>query len=146
MSLPHFENTGDLPAGLHQATLDEVIARFGGGSIQRRAVAARLLRIYRTARATDRLERFIIFGSFVMTKSDPNDVDIILVMHDDFVLDDYAGVTRKLFEHADAEKEFGASIFWVRPSLLILETLDEFLSHWQVKRDHTRRGVVEVIE
>ncbi|MDQ3745376.1 MAG: hypothetical protein M3444_13415 [Acidobacteriota bacterium] len=85
MPLPHFEDTGDLPAGLHQSTLDEVIAQLGGGSIQRRAVAARLLRIYRAARATGRLERFIIFGSFVTAKSDPNDVDIILVMRDDFV-------------------------------------------------------------
>jgi hypothetical protein len=56
------------------------------------------------------------------------------------------GATRKVFEHVEAEEEFGASIFWIRPSLLLLETLDEFLSHWQIKRDQTRRGIVEVIE
>lgn len=146
MALPRFEKTGDLAKGLHRATLEEVLARFGTGSPQRQAVASRLLRIYRAAQETSRLGRFIIFGSFVTTKPDPNDVDIILVMRDDFVLDDCKGVTRKLFEHVEAEQEFGASIFWIRPSLLLLETLDEFLSHWQMKRDHTRRGIVEVIE
>ncbi|HEX7314091.1 MAG TPA: hypothetical protein VF297_09215 [Pyrinomonadaceae bacterium] len=146
MPLPHFEKTGDLAAGLHTATLEEVLTRFGTGSGQRQAVASRLLRIYRAAHGTGRLERFIIFGSFVTTKPDPNDVDIILVMRDDFVLNDCVGVARKLFEHVEAEQEFGASIFWMRPSLLLLETLDEFLSHWQLKRDHTRRGIVEVIE
>jgi len=28
--------------------------------------------------------------------------------------------------------------------MLILETLDEFISHWQLKRDGTRHGIVEV--
>jgi hypothetical protein len=146
MPLPQFEKTGDLPAGLHRATLEEVLSRLGGGTPQRQAVAARLRRIYSTARATGRLERFIIFGSFVTAKPEPNDVDIILIMRDDFVLDDCAGTARRLFEHGEAETEFGASVFWIRPSLLLLETLDEFLSHWQIKRDHTRRGIVEVIE
>lgn len=146
MPLPHFEKTGDLPVGLHRVPLEELLARLGGGSHQRQTVTARLLRVYRTAVATGRLERFVIFGSFVTAKPDPNDVDIILVMRDDFVLDEWTGVTRKLFEHAQAEEEFGASIFWIRPSLLLLETLEEFLSHWQVKRDRTRRGIVEVTE
>ena len=145
MSLPYFDNAGDMPAGLHRATIDEVLVRFGSGSPQRQAVAARLLRIYRAARETGRLERFIIFGSFVTTKADPNDVDIMLVMRDDFVLEDCIEGSRKLFEHDQAEREFGASVFWIRPSLL-LEPLDEFLAYWQVKRDQTRRGIVEVIE
>ena len=86
MLLPPFENTGDLPAGLHRAPLREVLARFGAGTARRQEVAARLLRVYESARATDGLARFIIFGSFVTSKPDPNDVDIILVMRDDFDL------------------------------------------------------------
>jgi hypothetical protein len=145
MALPYFNSAGDMAAGLHQATIDEVTERFVSGSPRRRLVAARLLRIYRAARGTDRVERFIIFGSFVTAKSEPNDVDIILVMRDDFVLDDCGVEARRLFEHDEAEREFGAGIFWIRPSLL-LDSLEEFLSHWQVKRDRTRRGIVEVIE
>ncbi len=134
-----------MPAGLHRATIDEVLERFGSGSPQREAVAARLLRTYRAARETNLLERFIVFGSFVTAKADPNDVDIILVMRDDFVLEDCVEESRMLFEHDQAERAFGASVFWIRPSLLF-EPVDEFLAYWQAKRDQTRRGIVEVIE
>jgi hypothetical protein len=35
-------------------------------------------------------------------------------------------------------------VFWIRPALLVLETLEEFIAHWQITRDQTRRGLVEV--
>jgi hypothetical protein len=65
-------------------------------------------------------------------------------MADDFRLHAYGAETRRLFDHMEAEEEFGASIFWIRPSLLILETLETFIAHWQITRDGTRRGIVEV--
>jgi hypothetical protein len=42
MPIPAFTTTGDLPLGVHQASLQEVIARFGLAPAQRRAVALRL--------------------------------------------------------------------------------------------------------
>ena len=36
MPLPGFNEFGDLPEGRHGATLDEVLARFGAGTPQRR--------------------------------------------------------------------------------------------------------------
>jgi hypothetical protein len=53
--------------------------------------------------------------------------------------------TKPLFEHRQAEQRFGASVFWVRPAMLLDETLASFLAHWQVKRDGGRRGIVEVV-
>jgi len=142
--LPYFDSKGELPEGVYQATMDEVIARFGAGTPQRQAVTANLLRIFDLARATGKLERLIIFGSYVTAKPDPNDVDILLVMRDDFSLAACDEKTRVLFDHQEAARAFGASVFWIRPSMLILETLDEFTQHWQIKRDRTRRGIVEV--
>jgi hypothetical protein len=144
MALPSFNNKGELPEGVHRATIDEVIARFGAGTSQRQEVSASLLRIYQLAKATGKLERLIIFGSYVTAKPGPNDVDVVLVFSDDFDFTAYDDETRKLIDHNKAEEEFGASVFWIRPALLILETLDEFISHWQIKRDRTRRGIVEV--
>lgn len=145
MSLPDFDSKGDLPEGIHQATIDEVVTRFGIGNGQRQNVAARLTHIYNLVRATGKLGRFIIFGSFITDKLAPNDVDIVLVMRDDFLLSACDEETATVFDHAQAEARFGASVFWIRPTLLILETPDEFIAHWQVKRDHTRRGIVEVL-
>ena len=144
MPLPEFDSVGDLPEGVYQATMDEIRARFGYGTPQRQAVTARLLRIYHLAAATGKLDRVIIFGSYITTKPDPNDVDVILVMHDDFEVHACDAATRRLFDHTQATEAFGASIFWLRPSMLFLETLEEFIEHWQIKRDLTRRGIVEV--
>ena len=80
MTLPEFNSLGDLPEGVHRATLDETLARFGQGSLQRQLVTGRLSRVYELARKTGNLERFVVFGSYVTAKPDPNDVDIILVM------------------------------------------------------------------
>ena len=144
MPLPPFDSAGELPEGVRPATLDEVLAQFGGGTPQRQAVTARLRRIYQLASATGKLTRLVIFGSYVTTKPDPNDVDVILVMANDFRLHTCDAETRLLFDHREAEKEFGASIFWIRPSLLILETLETFIAYWQITRNGTRRGIVEV--
>ena len=51
---------------------------------------------------------------------------------------------RGLFDHAVAQARYGASIFWIQPSIVLLETVDSFINHWQVKRDGTRRGIVEI--
>lgn len=144
MPLPGFDHKGELPEGVHLATMDEVVVHFGSGTPQRQAVTARLLRVYHLATATGKLERLIIFGSYITTEPEPNDVDIVLIMRDDFRIGACEEEAQKLFDHLQATEEFGASIFWVRPSMLFLETLDDFINHWQIKRDQTHRGIVEV--
>jgi len=144
MALPNFNNKGELPDGVHQATIEEVISRFGTGTPQREDVTTRLQRIYQLAKSTGKLERLVIFGSYITTKLNPKDVDVVLVFYDDFDLTACDEETRKLFDHGKAEDEFGASVFWIRPSMLILETLDQFIAYWQIKRDRTLRGIVEV--
>jgi hypothetical protein len=66
-------------------------------------------------------------------------------MRDDFELSACQGELRKVFYHDEAAVEFKASFFWIRPSMLVLDTLEDFISHWQTKRDLGRRGIVEVI-
>jgi hypothetical protein len=52
MPWPAFNELGDLPVGVYRATLAEVIACFGLGTVQRVAITARLERIYELARRT----------------------------------------------------------------------------------------------
>ena len=84
MSLPPFTASGDLPPGIHRATLAEVLERFGSGSSQRMLVGLRLERVYNVAWATGHLARCVVFGSFVTAKPLPNDVDVFLLMEDTF--------------------------------------------------------------
>ncbi|MEX2176562.1 MAG: nucleotidyltransferase domain-containing protein [Pirellulaceae bacterium] len=86
MSLPDLDADGDLPVGVHRATLQEVLSRFGVGTPQRVQVAGRLTRIVELASRTGSLEQVVLFGSFVTDKPEPRDVDIILIMRDDFDL------------------------------------------------------------
>lgn len=145
MALPEFNEFGELPAGIYPATLGEVLARFGTGSVRRSDVTARLRRIYELARLTGMLERLIVFGSYVTDKESPNDVDIVLVMRDGFRLSQCPPEALPLFFHDRAADEIGASVFWVRPAMLIGgETPDQFLGKWQITRDGRFRGIVEV--
>ncbi len=144
MPLPAFNEFGDLPEGSHQATLDEIVARFGTGSSQRQAVTDRLRRIYRLALAAGPLDRLLVFGSYVSDVDEPNDVDVILVMRNEFRSEECPAESMKLFDHEAADRELGASVFWVRPDMLLGEPLDQFLAFWQTKRDGRRRGVVEI--
>lgn len=144
MPLPGFNAFGDLPEGNHPASLAEVIARFGSGSVQRAAVTGRLQRIYQLAVGTNQLDRLVVFGSYVSDVNDPNDVDVILVMRNDFRSEACPIESSILFDHTRANDELKASIFWVRPDMLFGEPLKEFLAFWQTKRDGRRRGVVEI--
>lgn len=136
-------DAGDLPPGVHPATLAEVIERFGKSSPQRPTVARRLGRIYSLVRATGHMARFIIFGSFITAKTEPNDVDTFLVMDDDFEVSKVTGEAAILFDHLAAQNYGGASIFWVR-RLGALGGEQVAIEDWQIKRDGARRGVVEV--
>jgi hypothetical protein len=141
--LPQFNAHGDLPPGVHRVTLAEVVQRFGQGSPQRAAVGERLQRIHRLAAATGRLARFVVFGSFVTAKPDPRDVDIVIVMEDDFDLASVSGETAIVFQHAEADTYFGASVFWVRRSGAIGGE-QGMVEYWQAKRGGGQRGIIEI--
>lgn len=143
--LPSLRDTGDLPEGVHSASLREVLSRFGESSVQRKLVGMRLERVYKLAAATGQVKRFIIFGSFLTSKPDPNDVDVFLVMRDTFDISQLAEDARIVFDHAVAQSHFGVSIFWLR-QLAALPDEEQSVSGWQLKRDGTRRGIVEVTE
>jgi hypothetical protein len=121
-----------------------VLEHFGHGSVTRRVVAARLERIYRLVHATGDLRRFVVFGSFITEKADPNDVDVFLVMEDTFNVGQLTGAARLLFDHATAQANFGASVFWLR-RLAALGGEEGAITLWEVKRDGSRRGLVEIV-
>ena len=144
MQPPAFDDEGNLPPGVYGLTLPETLDHFGQGSIQRRAVADRLRRIYQLAISTGRLARFVVFGSFVTAKDEPNDVDIILLMEDEFDLASVTGEAALVFRHMEADAHFGASIFWACRSGAIGGE-QAMIEYWQARREGGRRGIVEII-
>jgi hypothetical protein len=81
--IPDFRSDGYLPDGLHVATEQEVVSRFGTSTRQRRRLAMRLNRWLMLARIVN-AKRFFVDGSFVTSKDEPNDVDAVIWLPDDF--------------------------------------------------------------
>ncbi len=145
MTLPQFTESGDLPVGIHQASLQEALDCFGVATPQRIAVSERLRRVYQLAAATGHLSRFVVFGSFVTDKPDPNDVDVLMIMDNSFDAAAIQGESALVFDHAAADAHFGASVFWVR-RLAAFGGEQAMVEYWQVKRGGDRRGIVEIVE
>ena len=144
MMFPEFNENGDLPVGIYQATLWQVVEHFGRQNKQRRLVAQRLVRIYNLAKQTGHLARFIVFGSFVTEKLHPNDVDIFLLMEDSFDDKQVVGESATIFNNLATQQNEGASVFWLR-RFAAIGGEQAAVEDWQYKRDETRRGIVEVI-
>jgi len=141
---PEFNQEGDLPVGVYRVSLSDVIDHLGTGTSQRRIVSQRLVRIFELATGTGHLARFILFGSYVTSKTEPNDVDIFLLMEDSFEVDQLTGAATVVFRQSAAQNWLGASIFWLR-RLAAIGGEQSAIEDWQFKRDGKRRGIVEVI-
>ncbi|GAJ16139.1 unnamed protein product [marine sediment metagenome] len=142
---PDFNDKGDLPPGIHQATLAEVIEHFGKDTPQCGIMARRLEHIYALVTQTGPLALFIILGSFVTSKPDPGDTDIFPLMEDIFDASQLSGERALIFDHVAAQKHGGASIFWLR-RLAAPGGEKAAVEYWQLKQDGTKRGIVAVIK
>lgn len=139
--LPDFNEFGDLPEGIHRASIDEIKNVFGSGSSQRKTLTRQLLEIINLTRSTGQLREVFIFGSYVTAKPTPNDIDLLLVMSAEFESEDVVGRPRLVFDAMAAQHLFNASIWWItqrtEPS-----TRNLMLEQIQIKRDGFSRGIV----
>jgi hypothetical protein len=131
--IPNLNDDGYLPPGIHQATIDEVVERFGVGSDDRVAEGQSLQWLIPMCRRAG-IVRLIVGGSFVTDRSEPRDVDCILVPGPDFV--------------ADCDATFALQVGLPYLSIQLVETEEDlnFYAHDLYASDRTGRpkGLVEV--
>ncbi len=84
--IPDFNDDGYLPPGIHLATLEEVAARFGQESEVRQVQMESLRWLLDLARRAG-VQRLVVNGSFVTDEVEPNDVDCVLLIGQDFPRD-----------------------------------------------------------
>ena len=72
--IPDFNDDGYLPPGIHRATLEEIVARFGQEPELRQAQTESLRWLLDLAKRAGVL-RLVIDGSYVTNKWEPNDID-----------------------------------------------------------------------
>jgi predicted nucleotidyltransferase len=113
--IPVFDNDGNLPEGIHRISQPDLLNYFGSSSSRRKWLGERIKELLDLAKATGKIERIFIWGSFVTAKDSPNDLDVFIVVNDNFdeeTLDNYD----TLFNYAKAKMRFYADVFWTRIS------------------------------
>jgi hypothetical protein len=131
--LPPFDESGNLPRGIHQASVEEIVDRFGHGSPEREVEIRELMELIAWAKQHG-VRRLVINGSFVTEKRDPNDVDVVLLPPRD---------------EKRQETMFGGELAW--PFLQVLVAADDAdLERWAADdfgtdRNGCPKGVVEVV-
>jgi hypothetical protein len=82
MPIPNLDENGLLPPGIYDCSLEEVEERFGTfqSTDRRYRIYEQLQAFLAEVRSTNLVVAVIINGSFVTSKHDPGDVDLILVL------------------------------------------------------------------
>jgi hypothetical protein len=141
--IPGLTERGLLPEGIHLATWAEFAGRFVvfRQSDQRLRVGERLQALYDEARKSGIVRRFLVAGSFVTDKAEPNDFDCLLVLDPAIV-----GKPQPPFQYNLISRRMARRIFKgdVIPALEDSVALAEYLEFFQTTRDGERMGIVEI--
>ena len=122
-----------MPPGIYPATLEEVAARFGQESEVRQVQLESLRWLVDLARRAG-VQRFVVNGSFVTNKLEPNDVDCVLLIGLDFPRD------------TSAQEELSIGLPFINMELAEQKAFDKFTEAIFAKdRDLVPKGMIEVI-
>jgi hypothetical protein len=141
--LPEFNSEGDLPSGVHVTAWKEFHSRFGLATPRRVWLFGRLRAVVELAALTGKLRRIFVWGSFVTAKPAPRDLDILLIMDEDFEVERIAPPAREIFDSTRAKLQFESDVFWARASIGE-EVLQTWLETYQTSRTFRKRGIVEL--
>jgi hypothetical protein len=141
--LPDFTPWGDLPVGVHVTQWEEFSSRFGVSKPRRRWLLSRLQAVLSIAGGTGKLRRVFVWGSFVTTKASPKDVDLLLILDEDFEVADLPSAMQAAFDPVRARLLYESDVFWARASIGN-ETFDTWLETYQISRTFRKRGIVEL--
>jgi hypothetical protein len=141
--LPDFTEDGLLPPGIHRTTLAEFERRFVYFAVSDRRFRLfdKLRVLHEEARRSGIVCRFLVAGSFVSSKPEPNDFDCILLLNPSLKVRALGAQEYNLVIPARARRIFGGDVFPVREGTPKAEELLEF---FQFSRQGERIGIVEI--
>ena len=141
--LPTFDKTGNLPAGIHWASLKEFEKRFGTNT-HRKELLAGLKKVAANLSAAD-CQALYVDGSFITSKELPNDFDACWsIVGVNFDLVDPVLIDRNDFENGRKKQKakFGGELF---PAEMIEGNSGKpFLEFFQTDRDGKPKGIVGI--
>lgn len=140
-NIPPFRPDGYLPEGVYVCSEAEVIFRFGSSSRRRRRLVLRLRRWVELGRQVG-ARRLLVDGSFVTAQEEPQDIDSVILLPQDF--------THKLEQEYEPALELEEMLLTRRPEELFAaedeadwEEWVDFFSRTR-EPDDRRKGLVEI--
>lgn len=129
MTIPDFKENGWLPKGIHDTTVDEMMERFGhsSGSDWRHNFMIKLLEYINEAKQCEFIKFLIINGSFISNKLKPNDIDIVVVLTEDF---DLTSAEVKPFEYNLTSANRVKRIYHYIQVVQVVKENSEFYEEW----------------
>ena len=128
---------------MHAVQWEEFASRFGASTPRRKWLLGRLRTVLSLAASTEKLRRAFVWGSFVTAKASPRDVDLLLIVTEDFEMQKVAAAARMVFDSVQARLLYESDVFWARDSIGN-ETLELWLETYQISRSFRKRGIVEL--
>lgn len=144
--LPEFDIDGDLPPGIYQATLDELERRLSRFVVSDRRINlfARFKQLVAMARRSGIVERLVVGGSFVTSKPEPNDIDIVIVLPNDLDFDALTPSQNAVTNRSALRRDLKTGALDVTTVRSETSQMDLVLEFFQSTRDNKQVGVVEV--
>jgi hypothetical protein len=131
--IPDLNEQGYLPPGTHGATLDEIAERFGSESELRRVQMDSLRWLVDLARRAGVL-RIIVDGSFVTDVYEPNDVDCVLLIGNDYPRDTIA------------DDELQQGLPFIQAETATQDVFDYYVNtYFATDRRNMPKGMIEVL-
>jgi len=147
MPIPPFSLGGVLPEGIHDCTFEELRRRFGSfqASDRRPKLFAKLESFFAEVRVSGLARYVLIDGSFATAKSQPNDIDLILIIAGDYdFATDLAPSQYNILSKTRVRKRFGFDLIAVRENTVELHEAVAFFE--QVRGNSSgRKGILKLL-
>ena len=138
--LPEFDDNGNLPPGIHRATVNEVVERFAALKSRKRRLLDQKLRAFFGAIETLAIGMYID-GSYVSSTLSPKDVDILVILPSDFVFDSPEG--QRLYRFQASKRRNHLHVFAFAQGRHDGK-IDDMLNWFSKDRDGNRKGLIYV--
>jgi hypothetical protein len=146
MSIPNLNEQGLLPPGVYDCSLEEIGERFGTfqSTDRRSRLYERLQEYLAQVRSANLAIAVIVNGSFVTSKADPNDIDLILVLSSSRDLRaDLAPMAYNILSRRRVARHYGFDILVAREDTIEYTQSVEFFQ--QVRgQPHLYKGVLRI--
>ena len=144
--IPPFNDDGWLLEGIYDCTIDEAAVRLGSfqNSDRRPQLWARFTEFIREAKVCGFMKAVLVDGSFVTTKPDPNDIDLVIVVAAAYDFSkDLSPSQYNLLAQQRVRRRFGFDIVVVKDGSEDLEQAVAFFQ--QIKqRPGVKKGLLRI--